>query len=77
MPVMIYVSFFVSILYYYGIMQIVVKKFGLLLQATLGTTACESISASGNIFLGMVCVTFINIYNFCLFLQSKKSIFVF
>lgn len=65
---MIYVSFFVSILYYYGIMQIVVTKFGLLLQSTLGTTACESISASGNIFLGMVCtiyslILFIHVYN--------------
>ncbi|OTF77104.1 sodium/nucleoside cotransporter-like protein [Euroglyphus maynei] len=54
MPVIIFFSFFVSILYYYGLMQIIVNKFGHLLQATIGTTACESISASGNIFLGMV-----------------------
>lgn len=54
MPVIIFFSFFVSILYYYGIMQIIVNKFGHLLQTTIGTTACESISASGNIFLGMV-----------------------
>ncbi|KAH9506976.1 hypothetical protein DERF_011681 [Dermatophagoides farinae] len=53
MPVIIFFSFFVSILYYYGIMQIIVNKFGHLLQTTIGTTACESISASGNIFLGM------------------------
>lgn len=54
MPVIIFFSFFVSILYYYGIMQIIVNKFGKILQITIGTTACESISASGNIFLGMV-----------------------
>ncbi|KAH9412608.1 hypothetical protein DERP_006570 [Dermatophagoides pteronyssinus] len=53
MPVIIFFSFFVSILYYYGIMQIIVNKFGKILQITIGTTACESISASGNIFLGM------------------------
>lgn len=54
MPVVIFFSFFVSILYYYGVMQVVVQKLGWLLQVTIGTTACESISASGNIFLGMV-----------------------
>lgn len=54
MPVVIFFSFFVSILYYYGVMQIVVRQLGWLLQVTIGTTACESISASGNIFLGMV-----------------------
>lgn len=59
MPVVIFFSFFVSILYFYGIMQTVVKKLGWLLQATIGTTACESISASGNIFLGMVSILII------------------
>ncbi|KPM10133.1 sodium/nucleoside cotransporter-like protein, partial [Sarcoptes scabiei] len=54
MPVIIFFSFFVSILYHYGVMQIIVRKFGFILQSTIGTTACESISASGNIFLGMV-----------------------
>lgn len=56
MPVVIFFSFFVSILYYYGIMQIFVKKLGWLLQITIGTTACESISAAGNVFLGMVII---------------------
>lgn len=54
MPVVIFFSFFISILYFYGIMQAVVKQLGWVLQSTIGTTACESISASGNIFLGMV-----------------------
>ncbi|KAI2810558.1 hypothetical protein BLOT_001721 [Blomia tropicalis] len=53
MPVVLFFSFFVSILYYYGIMQSIVQQLGWLLQSTIGTTACESISASGNIFLGM------------------------
>lgn len=67
MPVIIFFSFFVSILYYYGIMQIIVNKFGHLLQTTIGTTACESISASGNIFLGMVI--------FRIFIQSNNISF--
>ena len=54
MPVVIFFSFFVSILYFYGVMQAVVKQLGWVLQSTIGTTPRESISASGNIFLGMV-----------------------
>ncbi|CAG2178005.1 unnamed protein product, partial [Oppiella nova] len=53
MPVVIFFSFFVSILYFYGVMQILVQKVGWFLQVTVGTTACESLNASGNIFLGM------------------------
>lgn len=55
MPIVIFFNFFIQILYYYGVMQVVVMYFGTILQSTIGTTACESISASGNIFLGMVC----------------------
>lgn len=49
-------SFFVAIFYYWGIMQVLVKKVGWLLQVTVGTTACESLNASANIFLGMVII---------------------
>lgn len=34
-------------------MQWVVQKLGWILQAILGTTVCESVTAAGNIFLGM------------------------
>lgn len=54
MPVIIFFSFFISILYFYGVMQVLVVKVGWFLQKTVGTTACESLNASGNIFLGMV-----------------------
>ncbi|XP_076326192.1 sodium/nucleoside cotransporter 2-like isoform X2 [Tachypleus tridentatus] len=53
LPVIIFFSFIVSILYYYGIMQWLVSKTGWFLQVTIGTTACESMNAAGNIFLGM------------------------
>ncbi|RWS03918.1 solute carrier family 28 member 3-like protein [Dinothrombium tinctorium] len=51
--VIIFFSFVTSILYYYGIMQVIVGKVGWFLQKTIGTTPCESLSASANIFLGM------------------------
>lgn len=67
LPVIIFFSFTVSILYYYGVMQLVVMKLGWFLQISIGTTACESLSAAGNIFLGMVrsdcCSVFINTSN--------------
>lgn len=52
LPVVLFFSFCVQILYYYGIMQWVVIKMGWLLQVTVGTTACESVNAAANIFLG-------------------------
>lgn len=53
LPVILFFSFFVSILYYYGVMQVIVQKVGWLLQKTIGTTPCESLNAAANIFLGM------------------------
>lgn len=53
LPVIIFFSFFVSILYYYGVMQILVIKAGWVLQKVIGTTAAESLNAAANIFLGM------------------------
>ncbi|KAF2362673.1 Concentrative nucleoside transporter metazoan/bacterial [Trinorchestia longiramus] len=52
LPVTLFFSFFIQILYYYGIMQWVVYKLGWLLQVSVGTTACESLNAAANIFLG-------------------------
>lgn len=52
LPVILFFSFFIQILYYYGVMQWVVVKLGWFLQVTIGTTACESVNAAANIFLG-------------------------
>lgn len=54
LSVIFFFSFFVNILYYYGIMQWVVQKLGWLLQVSVGTTAAESMNAAANIFLGQV-----------------------
>ncbi|KAL1473402.1 hypothetical protein MTO96_038704 [Rhipicephalus appendiculatus] len=53
LPVIFFFSFFVNILYFYGIMQRLVLIVGSFLQFTIGTTVCESMTAAANIFLGM------------------------
>lgn len=47
-------SFMISILYYYGIMQLIVQKVGWLLQVSSGATAVESVNCAANIFIGQV-----------------------
>uniref|UniRef100_T1KBG5 Concentrative nucleoside transporter N-terminal domain-containing protein n=1 Tax=Tetranychus urticae TaxID=32264 RepID=T1KBG5_TETUR len=49
LPIIIFFSFTVSVLYYYEIMQIMVIKLGWLLQISVGSTACESLPAAGNL----------------------------
>ncbi|CAH1781845.1 unnamed protein product, partial [Owenia fusiformis] len=51
MPIVIFFSCIVSVMYHWGIMQILVGKTAWLMQFTLGTTAVESLNAAANIFL--------------------------
>ncbi|GAU97792.1 hypothetical protein RvY_09026 [Ramazzottius varieornatus] len=53
MPVLLFASFLISILYHIGAMGWFVEKIGWAIYIGLGTTACESISAAANVFLGM------------------------
>ncbi|XP_038606253.1 sodium/nucleoside cotransporter 1-like [Tachyglossus aculeatus] len=53
LPVIIFFSCLMSILYYLGLMQWLILKVSWLLQVTLGTTATETLSVAGNIFVGM------------------------
>ena len=68
LSIVYFVSFFVSMLYYWGTLQFIVKKIGThcsvlnipelflssgwLLYISVGTTAAESMNAAANIFLG-------------------------
>ncbi|XP_070392157.1 uncharacterized transporter YutK-like isoform X4 [Dermacentor albipictus] len=52
MPVIFYVGFCVNVLYYWGIMQAIVSRLGGFLNRVVGSTACESICAAGNLLLG-------------------------
>ncbi|CAH1792804.1 unnamed protein product [Owenia fusiformis] len=51
MPMLIYFSSVMAILFYMGVIQVIVMKIGWLFQRTFGTTAVESINSSANIFL--------------------------
>ncbi|XP_044518098.1 sodium/nucleoside cotransporter 2-like [Gracilinanus agilis] len=53
LPIIIFFSCVMSILYYLGLMQWLIVKVAWLLQITLGTTATETLSVAGNIFVGM------------------------
>ena len=52
LPIIIFFSGLISVLYYLGIMQAVIKVIGGALQAALGTSKAESMSAAANIFVG-------------------------
>lgn len=52
LPTIIFFSSLMSVLYYLGVMQLVVKGIAWVMQKTLGTSGAETLSASGNIFLG-------------------------
>ena len=54
LPVIIFVSSLVSILYHFGIMQMIVRGFGGLLRVLLGIPRIEAVCASANVFVGMV-----------------------
>ncbi|XP_048753861.2 solute carrier family 28 member 3-like [Ostrea edulis] len=53
LPVVVFFYTVTSVLYYLGVMQVVVKRMGMFLSFCLGTTPAESLNAAGNIFVGM------------------------
>ena len=54
LPAIIFFSSVISVLYYLGIMELVIKKIAWLMQVTMRTSAVESLNAAGNIFIGQV-----------------------
>ncbi|WP_420321664.1 NupC/NupG family nucleoside CNT transporter [Flagellimonas sp.] len=52
LPTIIFFSALTSVLYYLGVIQIVVKAMAWLLTKSLGISGAESLSIAGNIFLG-------------------------
>ncbi len=52
LPTLIFFSALISVLYYIGVMQWVIKILGGALQKALGTSRAESMSAAANIFVG-------------------------
>lgn len=52
LPVTIYFSAFISVMYYLGVMQIVVRVIAIALKKLIGTSLVQSVNAAGNLFLG-------------------------
>ncbi|KAG9489674.1 hypothetical protein GDO78_005559 [Eleutherodactylus coqui] len=52
LPIVVFFSCVMSILYYVGLMQYIILKISWILQVTMGTTATETLSVAGNIFVG-------------------------
>ncbi|NWR55401.1 S28A2 protein, partial [Bucorvus abyssinicus] len=52
LPIVVFFSCVMSILYYLGVMQWVIVKISWLLQISMGTTPTETLSVAGNIFVG-------------------------
>lgn len=52
LPTIIFFSALMAVLYHLGVMQFVVRKVAWVMQRTMGTSGSETLSASGNIFVG-------------------------
>ncbi len=52
LPTIIFFSSFIAVLYYFGVIQLVVKVFAKVMMRLLGTSGAESLSAAANIFVG-------------------------
>ena len=63
LPVVIFFSSVISVCYYIGIMQVIIKKIAWLMQKTMKTSGVESLNAAGNIFIGQVLIFLIYTFN--------------
>ena len=52
LPTIIFFSALMSVLYHFGLIQIIVKTIAKLMQKTMGTSGSETLSISANIFVG-------------------------
>nr|KAG5700918.1 hypothetical protein BaRGS_034203 [Batillaria attramentaria] len=54
LPTVVFFSAFVSMMYYLGFMQFLIRNVGRFLAFCLGTSPAESVVAAANIFIGMI-----------------------
>jgi CNT family concentrative nucleoside transporter len=52
LPTIIFVASFFSVLYYFGILQFVVRTMARAMMSVLGTSGAETLSAAANVFMG-------------------------
>ena len=53
LPIIIFFSSFKAVMYYLGIMPLIIKSLGAVLSKCLGTSRTESVAAAANVFVGM------------------------
>ena len=53
LPTIIFFSSLMTVLYHLGVMQRLVQGFAWIMQRTMRTSGAETMSAAGNIFVGM------------------------
>ncbi|QEL15643.1 NupC/NupG family nucleoside CNT transporter [Limnoglobus roseus] len=52
LPPIIFISSFFSVLYYFGVLQLLVKLFARVMMYLMGTSGAETLSVSANVFMG-------------------------
>ncbi len=52
LPIIIFIASFFAILYYFGVMQVVVKAFAIVMQRVMGASGAESLNVAASIFMG-------------------------
>lgn len=52
LPIIIFLASFFSILYYLGVMQVIVKGFAVVMQKIMGASGAESLNVAASIFMG-------------------------
>jgi concentrative nucleoside transporter, CNT family len=52
LPIIIFIASFFSILYYLGVMQVVVRMFAVAMQKIMGASGAESLNVAASIFMG-------------------------
>ena len=52
LPIVIFIASFFAILYYLGVMQVVVKGMAIVMQKVMGASGAESLNVAASIFMG-------------------------
>jgi CNT family concentrative nucleoside transporter len=52
LPIVIFIASFFAILYYFGIMQVIVRAMAVVMQRVMGTSGAESTNVAASIFMG-------------------------
>lgn len=74
MPTVIFINSVVSVLYHFGLMQMLVEKFAVVMHSTMGTTAAETVCTAASMFLGQVTTLSIIIVHSQIMSQFVQSV---